>query len=256
MHSLVGRGSGVPCRLLAHPPRAVDANGLHTSTIQWVSPADALPPRRYHACSSYQLENERRCSSGGCTILEISGLGRMTADEQANGDRRLDDARRTRIMQALDNKTKPQGSLGQLERLALRIAMVQRTEQPCINRARVLIFAGDHGVAANGVSAYPASVTAAMVRTAAAGGAAVSVLTRAVAGAWADIEIIDVGVGSALPALPGVISERVANGTRDFLHEPAMTAEDTIAPDAKMRADVSWASPSSPSPRSDAADRP
>jgi nicotinate-nucleotide--dimethylbenzimidazole phosphoribosyltransferase len=176
-----------------------------------------------------QLDHAHQCSGCGRTIDEISGWNAMTADERAAVNRRLDDARSARIRRALDDKTKPQGSLGQLERLAFRIAMVQRTEQPSIDRARVLIFAGDHGVAAQGVSAYPASVTAAMVRTAAAGGAAVSVLTRAVAGAWADVEIIDVGVASPLPDLPGVIAERVANGTRDFLHEPAMTGAECAA---------------------------
>ncbi len=148
----------------------------------------------------------------------------MSDSERERVNARLDDALQARVEHALDNKTKPQGSLGFLERLAYRIAMVQRTEAPHIDRARVLLFAADHGVAVNGVSAYPASVTAAMVRTAADGGAAVSVLTRAVAGAWADIEIIDVGVRSDLPALANVVSARVADGTRDFLREPAMTA--------------------------------
>ena len=146
----------------------------------------------------------------------------MTDDDRSSVNARLDAARGARIARALDNKTKPQGSLGQLERLAFRLAMAQRTEQPRVDRARVLIFAADHGVAANGVSAYPASVTAAMVRTASDGGAAVTVLTRAVAEAWADVEIIDVGVGSPLPPLPGVVTARVADGTRDFLREPAM----------------------------------
>ena len=148
----------------------------------------------------------------------------MSNDERQRVNARLDDALHARVEQALDNKTKPQGALGMLERLAYRIAMIQRSETPHVDRARVLLFAADHGVAVIGVSAYPASVTAAMVRTAADGGAAVSVLTRAVAGAWADIEIIDVGVGSDLPPLVNVVTARIANGTRDFLREPAMTA--------------------------------
>ena len=153
----------------------------------------------------------------------------MTAAERETVQVRLDDALHARIESALDNKTKPQGSLGYLERIAYRIAMIQRTETPRIARARVLLFAADHGVTVHGVSAYPASVTAAMVRTAAAGSAAVSVLTRAVAESWADIDIIDVGVGTALPELPGVTSERVADGTRDFLHDTAMTASECEA---------------------------
>jgi len=153
----------------------------------------------------------------------------MTAAERETVQVRLDDALQARIESALDNKTKPQGSLGYLERIAYRIAMIQRTETPRIARARVLLFAADHGVTVNGVSAYPASVTAAMVRTAAAGNAAVSVLTRAVAESWADLDIIDVGVGTVLPELPGVTSERVAHGTRDFLHHTAMTASECEA---------------------------
>lgn len=148
----------------------------------------------------------------------------MSNEDRQTVNSRVDAALSARVEHALDNKTKPQGSLGMLERLAYRIAMVQRTERPHVDRARVLLFAADHGVAANGVSAYPASVTAAMVRTVADGGAAVSVLTRAVAGTWADIEIIDVGVSSDLPALPNVVTARIASGTHDFMREPAMTA--------------------------------
>lgn len=157
----------------------------------------------------------------------------MTTDERMRVQARLDTALLTRIESALDNKTKPRGSLGFLERIACRIAMIQRTETPTISRARLLLFAADHGVAANGVSAYPVSVTAAMVRTAAAGGAAVCVLTRAVADSWADIEIVDVGVATPLTDLPGVVSQRVANGTRDFLHDSAMT---TVQCESAMRA--------------------
>lgn len=168
----------------------------------------------------------RECIGCGRTIDEIANWSRMSVTERQAVNVRLDDALAARVEHALDNKTKPQGALGYLERIAYRVAMVQRTEAPRIDRGRVLLFAADHGVAVNGVSAYPASVTAAMVRTAASGGAAVSVLTRATAGNWADVEIIDVGVASELPDLPGVVSQRVANGTRDFLREPAMTADE------------------------------
>ena len=170
-----------------------------------------------------KLNKHRACIGCGRTIDEITSWSCMTTDERVRVQARLDTALLTRIESALDNKTKPQGSLGFLERIACRIAMIQRTDAPKITRARLLLFAADHGVAVNGVSAYPASVTAAMVRTAAAGGAAVSVLTRAVADSWADIEIIDVGVATPLTDVSGVVSQRVASGTRDFLHDTAMT---------------------------------
>jgi nicotinate-nucleotide--dimethylbenzimidazole phosphoribosyltransferase len=117
--------------------------------------------------------------------------------------------------------TKPPGSLGRLEELALLLAGLQDRALPRCETARVLIAAADHGVARQGVSAYPSAVTAQMCLNFCAGGAAVNVLARQ---AGAEVVVLDVGVAAELPARPGFISAKVAYGTADFTTAPAMTA--------------------------------
>jgi nicotinate-nucleotide--dimethylbenzimidazole phosphoribosyltransferase len=119
---------------------------------------------------------------------------------------------------ALDAKTKPRGSLGRLEDLAVRVAEIRGTAEPGQLRAAVVVAAADHGVAARGVSAYPQEVTAQMLANFAAGGAAICVLARR---AGADLRVYDLGV--AAPPVPGVRDLRVAAGTADLTTGPAMT---------------------------------
>jgi nicotinate-nucleotide--dimethylbenzimidazole phosphoribosyltransferase len=121
---------------------------------------------------------------------------------------------------ALDAKTKPRGSLGRLEDLAVRIAEIRGTPAPGGLRAAVVVAAADHGVAAHGVSAYPPEVTAQMLATFASGSAAICVLARH---AGADLHVFDLGV--AAPPVPGVRDLRVAAGTADLSVGPAMTSE-------------------------------
>jgi nicotinate-nucleotide--dimethylbenzimidazole phosphoribosyltransferase len=121
---------------------------------------------------------------------------------------------------ALDAKTKPRGSLGRLEDLAVQIAEIRGTPAPGPLRAAVVVAAGDHGVAVHGVSAYPQEVTAQMLANFATGGAAVCVLARR---AGADLHVFDLGVAAA--HVPGVRDLRVAAGTADFTAGPAMTSE-------------------------------
>jgi len=136
------------------------------------------------------------------------------------------DAAASAAVQAqLDLKTKPRGSLGGLERLAVRIAGIQRTATPSLGTPVVVVCAADHGVAAEGVSAYPSSVTAQMVANYAAGGAAVSVLARR---AGARLVVVDCGVADPLP-VPGVLDRRLGPGTASMLRGPAMTREQAIA---------------------------
>ncbi|MFN3596725.1 MAG: nicotinate-nucleotide--dimethylbenzimidazole phosphoribosyltransferase [Rubricoccaceae bacterium] len=130
------------------------------------------------------------------------------------------------IQAALDAKTKPPGALGRLETLAAQAARVQGTLAPEADPARVVVFAADHGVAARGVSAYPAEVTAQMVAVAASGGAAVSVLARSVG---ASVEVVDVGVASDTSGFAGVQQAVVRRGTRDLTREPAMTEAECAA---------------------------
>lgn len=141
-----------------------------------------------------------------------------------------DDSLARRLRQRLDQLTKPVGALGRLEDLALRIGLIQASEQPVVTAPRVLLFAADHGVAARGVSAYPRDVTAQMVANLVQGGAAINVLCRQHDLA---LTIIDVGVvpGPALPVAasetPGLVYRRepLAAGTADLVEGPAMTAD-------------------------------
>ncbi|MDS4022243.1 MAG: nicotinate-nucleotide--dimethylbenzimidazole phosphoribosyltransferase [Candidatus Competibacter sp.] len=118
--------------------------------------------------------------------------------------------------------TKPPGSLGRLEELGITLAAMQGTQQPRLEKIWITVFAGDHGVVAEGVSAFPQVVTAEMVRNFARGGAAISVLARE----WnARLEVVNVGTVRPLEELPGVLDARVGPGTANFVHEPAMDAD-------------------------------
>jgi nicotinate-nucleotide--dimethylbenzimidazole phosphoribosyltransferase len=128
------------------------------------------------------------------------------------------------VQARLNRKTKPRGSLGGLERLAVRIASIQRSAAPALGTPVVIVCAADHGVAAEGVSAFPSSVTAQMVANYAAGGAAVSVLARH---AGARLVVVDCGVAEPL-SVPGVLDRRVGAGTASMLSGPAMTRGQAI----------------------------
>lgn len=120
----------------------------------------------------------------------------------------------------LDSKTKPRRSLGRLEDLACQIAGIQGIPQPPMPTKAVVIMAADHGVAQEGVSAYPPEVTWQMLLNFATGGAAINVLARQ---ADARLVVVDMGVHGPSDAIPGVLSARVGLGTRNFANEPAMT---------------------------------
>lgn len=122
----------------------------------------------------------------------------------------------------INNKTKPLGSLGMLETLAKQIGLIQQTTQPCISAPALIVFAGDHGVVAEGVSAYPQSVTWQMVENFLAGGAAINVFARQ---NECVLYIVDAGVNHDFGARDGLLDRKVAYGTRNFAQEPAMTAE-------------------------------
>jgi nicotinate-nucleotide--dimethylbenzimidazole phosphoribosyltransferase len=123
----------------------------------------------------------------------------------------------------LDSLTKPPGSLGYLEQVVRRYAAIRHDPEARSGRASILVFVADHGVADEGVSAYPKEVTAQMLRNIARGGAAISVLARHYG---YRLKVIDVGVATDTRAegLPGVIYRRIGPGTRNLMREPAMSA--------------------------------
>jgi nicotinate-nucleotide--dimethylbenzimidazole phosphoribosyltransferase len=123
---------------------------------------------------------------------------------------------------AMDRKTKPRGSLGRLEEIAARVAGIRRSASLGPLPPVVVVAAADHGIAAEGISAFPQEVTAQMVRNFVADGAAICVLARR---ADARLVVVDAGVASDLGALPGVVVRRIGAGTANATRGPAMTTE-------------------------------
>jgi len=121
-----------------------------------------------------------------------------------------------------DVLTKPQGSLGRLEELSIQLAGIQGKPIPQIRHKAIITMAGDHGVVAEGVSAFPQQVTAQMVYNFLGGGAGINVITRQVG---ARIIVVDVGVATELEPNPQLLSRKVAFGTRNMSQGPAMTRE-------------------------------
>ncbi|GAB6110308.1 nicotinate-nucleotide--dimethylbenzimidazole phosphoribosyltransferase [Desulfomicrobium salsuginis] len=126
----------------------------------------------------------------------------------------------------LDSQTKPKGSLGTLERIACRLVALADGDAPRVDPARVYTCAGDHGVAAQGVSLFPQDVTRQMVENFVREGAAINVLTRT---AGVDLKVVDAGcLGGPFPEHPALVQCKVAPGTRDFTTGPAMTRQECL----------------------------
>jgi nicotinate-nucleotide--dimethylbenzimidazole phosphoribosyltransferase len=128
----------------------------------------------------------------------------------------------TRARERLDRLTKPQGSLGRLEELAAQYVMLTGEMKPAVPRGAVFTFAADHGVALEGVSAYPREVTPQMVLNFLRGGAGVNVLARHVG---VEVRVVDIGVAYDFGVVPGLIQKKIMPGTNNFLIEPAMSRE-------------------------------
>lgn len=125
------------------------------------------------------------------------------------------------IQHKIDQKTKPLGALGQLEGLALQVALIQQTTTPAIKQPQMLVFAGDHGIAEEGeVNPYPAAVTAQMVQNFLSGGAAINAFCRQHA---LPLKVIDAGVNSDFAAHPILINRSIAKGTQNYRYRAAMT---------------------------------
>jgi nicotinate-nucleotide--dimethylbenzimidazole phosphoribosyltransferase len=121
-------------------------------------------------------------------------------------------------------RAKPPGALGALEDVAVHLAGVTGRCPPVVPRRPAIgLFAGDHGVVADGASAWPSDVTAAMVATIASGGAAINAFARSIG---ADVTVVDVGVAGDPIGLAGVLDRRVRPGTASIAREPAMTIDE------------------------------
>jgi nicotinate-nucleotide--dimethylbenzimidazole phosphoribosyltransferase len=126
-----------------------------------------------------------------------------------------------KLQHKIDFKTKPLGALGRLENLALQLGLIQRSETLAFTQPQMVVFAADHGVASEGVSAFPQAVTMQMVANMLAGGAAINVLARQHGFA---LHVVDAGVASDLPDHPQLIKRKIAHGTHNLATGAAMTA--------------------------------
>ena len=144
----------------------------------------------------------------------------MLLEKTLESIRPLDRSFEIEAQKRLDSLTKPQGSLGKLEELALRLAVIQEKVPPQLGRKLLFIFAADHGITDEGVSAYPKAVTAQMTYNFLRGGAAINVLARHYG---VDVEVIDVGVDYEFSNPKGLRNCKVRRGTDNFSLGPAMT---------------------------------
>ena len=149
----------------------------------------------------------------------------MTLDETLKQIQPLDRSSEAAARRRLDSLTKPLGSLGRLEELALRIAIIQGQVPPRLGRKLLLVFAADHGITQEGVSAYPPDVTAQMTRNFLNGGAAINVLARH---HGLDTEVVDVGVDHEFVAAGGLRNCKIRRGTANFARGPAMTRDEAV----------------------------
>jgi nicotinate-nucleotide--dimethylbenzimidazole phosphoribosyltransferase len=129
-------------------------------------------------------------------------------------------------LERLNSLTKPLGSLGRLEELAAKVVCIRKQDRPRCTNKTVYVFAADHGIAEEGVSAYPQDVTQQMVRNFLAGGAAINALARYVG---AEVVVVDVGVDAEFGCPAGLVDKKVRRGTRNFTIEPAMTESEMNA---------------------------
>jgi len=144
----------------------------------------------------------------------------MNTDWLAQPCAALNETARVAALARQGQLTKPPGSLGQLEALAVQLAAMQGMERPAVDRIVIVIFAGDHGVAVENVSAFPQAVTGEMVKNFARGGAAISVLANILN---ARLEVVNLGTVNDPGEWPGVVRAVIAPATANFAESPAMT---------------------------------
>lgn len=136
---------------------------------------------------------------------------------------RPNEAIRPALIDKINNLTKPKGSLGTLESLALQIGLIQQTLTPTLQHPQNIIFAADHGIVEEGVSLSPKEITWQQISNFLHGGAGVNFLCRQ---HGFTLKIVDAGVDYDLPYEKGIINMKVRKGTRSYLHEAAMTEEE------------------------------
>lgn len=144
----------------------------------------------------------------------------MKPDDQKNG---LRAELQAELSRRIAGKAKPLGSLGRLEELAMAIGLATGSASPDLGHAKLVVFAGDHGITAEGVTAYPSSVTREIIRLLLQGRAGAN---ACLAGIRADLIVVDAGLATPLDNQPGVIDRNIRAGTRNARREPAMTVQE------------------------------
>jgi len=147
----------------------------------------------------------------------------MSIDRDGTG---LRNALRDKLRARLRGKAKPIGSLGRLENLAEQIGMIRGSLDPKLESAKILVFAGDHGLTEEGVTAYPSDVTREIAKLIVGGAAGINVLARA---AGVGVKLVDAGMLQPLPPHELLLDRRIGNGTRNSRREPAMSVEECRA---------------------------
>jgi nicotinate-nucleotide--dimethylbenzimidazole phosphoribosyltransferase len=152
-------------------------------------------------------------------------INKMTLQDLISNIQPLDEIAMDAARLRQDELTKPRGSLGQLEELSIQVAGITGKPRPQVEHKVVTVMAGDHGVVAEGVSAYPTEVTPQMVLNFLMGGAAINVLARQVG---ARVVTVDMGVATEMEPHPDLINKKIALGTQNIAKGPAMTAEQAL----------------------------
>ncbi len=181
----------------------LDFTGKTTKT----SARDQALPKKQEALSSFTTISQSRLIMD--TIKGIDPAGTLGPEARAK----------------MDDKSKPLGSLGKLEGLGVQMAVIQNSLKPAIRKKAVLVFAADHGVTEEGVSAFPREVTGQMVDNFLNGGAAINVICRC---HGIDMKVVDMGVDKDFSPHPDLIRAKVASGTRNMALEPAMTRDEAV----------------------------
>jgi nicotinate-nucleotide--dimethylbenzimidazole phosphoribosyltransferase len=199
-------GAADPLRALLGDRTSFGAPGDSVDSVEGTRSADV--------CDSSPVADVARPAGVAC----VSDLVAAVQPADADG------AREASVRERLDSLTKPRGSLGRLEDLAVHLSRAQGRDFPVADRRAVLVFAGDHGVCAEGVSAYRAEVTARLCYNFVAGGGAVNALARS---AGAELVVVDVGVDHDFGGATGIVHRKVRRGTRNLAAEDAMTRAET-----------------------------
>ena len=175
----------------------------------------------------------RHCMAGTVTGYEVPSLSNVNKPKIARivmlnnfTIKPIDNDLLTKVQNHIDIKTKPPGSLGRIEALALQMAGAQNTQSPTADPAKLLLFAADHGLVAEGVSAWPSEVTTQMVLNFLAGGAAANVFAKSNGLA---ISVIDAGILGDLPDHPDLMRANIRKGTRNAMNEDALSQSEVDA---------------------------